>query len=151
NLQRRYARHLAGQPRLLVPLLQRRGGHRAMGRAVLLHEPQHLGRCRRHSAAGHRQHGVRVGPLRVAVSRLAARRWGAVGALPARRLLPRDTAVTSPSPPLTPLFPSVLELPVRTNSRMTVLRAMAAAMLLAPALAVAQTQLTGAGATFPYP
>jgi phosphate transport system substrate-binding protein len=34
---------------------------------------------------------------------------------------------------------------------MTVLRAMAAAMLLAPVWAAAQTQLTGAGATFPYP
>lgn len=40
---------------------------------------------------------------------------------------------------------------MRTHLRMTPLRAMAAVMLLAPAVLTAQTQLTGAGASFPYP
>ena len=39
---------------------------------------------------------------------------------------------------------------MRTNS-MTLLRSMAAAVMLAPAMLVAQTQVTGAGATFPAP
>ncbi len=39
---------------------------------------------------------------------------------------------------------------MRTNS-MSLLRSMAAAAMLAPAMLVAQTQLTGAGATFPAP
>jgi phosphate transport system substrate-binding protein len=44
-----------------------------------------------------------------------------------------------------------LEHPVRTHLRPTILRAFAAATLLAPVAVPAQTLVTGAGATFPFP